>query len=64
MNVFKSLVLKCLASMSMVSLAEEEKKFTYEDFRYSVCVGGGDYSKEVQEKILKIIGEGISINGD
>ncbi len=64
MNFFKPMVLASLVSLSAVSSADEEKKFTYEDFRYSVCVGSGDYSKNVQEKILKMIGEGFSINGD
>ncbi len=64
MNIFKPMVLLSLVSLSAVSSADEEKKFSYEDFRYSVCVGGGDYSKNVQEAILKMTGEGFAINGD
>ena len=35
--------------------AAEEPKFTYEDFKYSVCVGNGWYGRDMQEKILKYL---------
>ena len=49
--------LALLLAVSVPAAAEEPKaqKFTYEDFRYSVCVGSDLYSEEMQEMILKYL---------
>ena len=49
--------LALLFAVSVPAAAEEPKapKFTYEDFRYSVCVGSDLYSEEMQEMILKYL---------
>ncbi len=49
--------LALLFAVSIPAAAEEPKapKFTYEDFRYSVCVGSDLYSEEMQEMILKYL---------
>lgn len=63
MNILKILSLAALAAAACTAGAEEEKKFSYDDFKYTICVGNGDYSKEIQERILKVIKDGYSING-
>lgn len=54
--LFFPLFLNCAAD------AAEEKEYTYEDFKYSVCVGRGDYSDQLKEKILAKINSGIRLD--
>ena len=55
-----SLIIHAVFSLALlfavpVPAESEETKFTYEDFKYSVCVGNGWYGKDMQEKILKYL---------
>lgn len=54
--LFFPLFLNCAAD------AAEEKEYTYEDFKYSVCVGRGDYSDQLKEKIFAKINSGIRLD--
>ena len=56
-SIIRSLFSLALLFAVSVPAAAEEPKFTYEDFKYSVCVGNGWYDKDMQAKILKYLTE-------